>query len=333
MTYEQVQLLKILLDTGSLAKAATILDLQPSTLSKSLSRLEERFGVSLFTRHGKGVGPTPAGAMVLEQAILISNQAKVAFHKIQELKTSDDPIMSVPSKSDAMIVAVANELSDVLIGRIFAQLKERLNIDVGLEVLPGRSIEDGVLGGRLDIGLLCDTVIHGDLDSTVVADEAVVIVFGPSLQSGADGITPRLHALTQLPMLMPSWAHSARHHIEQGAAKSGVKFRVHAEIADFSALKTLLRQGLGYSLLPHCAVQEEIARGALCMIPLQGIGGRTGISVVSRPEMQSDPNIVIVRRELALCLEHAAKSSRGSSISLRPVAREPAPRLGAEGAV
>lgn len=48
-------------DTGSLAKAARELDVVPSAISKSISRLEQGAGVKLLDRSTRKLVPTKAG--------------------------------------------------------------------------------------------------------------------------------------------------------------------------------------------------------------------------------------------------------------------------------
>jgi DNA-binding transcriptional LysR family regulator len=92
--------------------------------------------------------------------------------------------------------------------------------------------------------------------------------------------------------------------------------RVHAEIADFSALKILLRQGLGYAILPHCTVREEAARGMLCTITMRGSGSRVGLSMICRRTAKDRPNIIAAQRELANCLSQVVEVSRSASMRL-----------------
>ena len=71
MTFQQLQYLVEVSRTGSISGAAKNLFLAQSSVSASISNLEEELGFPIFIRSKKGVIPTVQGAEVLEQAAQI----------------------------------------------------------------------------------------------------------------------------------------------------------------------------------------------------------------------------------------------------------------------
>lgn len=71
MTFQQLQYLLEVSRTGSISGAAKNLFLAQSSVSASISNLEEELGFPIFIRSKKGVIPTVQGAEVLEQAAQI----------------------------------------------------------------------------------------------------------------------------------------------------------------------------------------------------------------------------------------------------------------------
>lgn len=70
-------------ETGSFRKAAKLIGVQPSVISRSVRSLEDEIGVSLFHRRFRGAEPTPAGEAilprmrkVLDELRLISSTAR-----------------------------------------------------------------------------------------------------------------------------------------------------------------------------------------------------------------------------------------------------------------
>ena len=74
---QQLQFAIAAADYGSIRQAAELLSIQHSILSRSISQLEHRIGVTVFERSGRGVKPTPAGRSVLWMARLILEQVDV----------------------------------------------------------------------------------------------------------------------------------------------------------------------------------------------------------------------------------------------------------------
>lgn len=57
----------LVVDHGSFRKAATILGVRPSVVSRSIRALEDAIGVSLFQRRSQGAQPTAAGQRILRR--------------------------------------------------------------------------------------------------------------------------------------------------------------------------------------------------------------------------------------------------------------------------
>jgi DNA-binding transcriptional LysR family regulator len=55
-------------ETGNITRAAELENIVASAVSKRLTQLEHDLGVPLLQRQRRGVGPTPAGEMLLEHS-------------------------------------------------------------------------------------------------------------------------------------------------------------------------------------------------------------------------------------------------------------------------
>ena len=83
---KHVETLLALEQHGSISRAATAMGLTQSALTKALRRVEEDLGQALFTRHARGVAPTPAGQVTLEHARIIKNHSVEALNEIDWLR-------------------------------------------------------------------------------------------------------------------------------------------------------------------------------------------------------------------------------------------------------
>ncbi|MCQ0000964.1 helix-turn-helix domain-containing protein [Streptomyces sudanensis] len=61
LQFRHLRQLRVVSETGSLNKAATVLGLPQPALSRQIRRLEELFGGTLFERDQHGTRPTPPG--------------------------------------------------------------------------------------------------------------------------------------------------------------------------------------------------------------------------------------------------------------------------------
>ncbi|MGY4287155.1 DNA-binding transcriptional LysR family regulator [Bradyrhizobium sp. LM2.7] len=74
---QQLQFAIAAVDYGSIRRAAELLSIQHSIVSRAIRQFEHRIGVTVFERSGGGVKPTPAGRSVLRVARLILEQVDV----------------------------------------------------------------------------------------------------------------------------------------------------------------------------------------------------------------------------------------------------------------
>lgn len=70
--------------TGSFSAAARTLGVHQSTVSRQVRDLEDRFGVSLFERHGSGVRATDAGRQLLARMSQVQTLVRTAVSEAQD---------------------------------------------------------------------------------------------------------------------------------------------------------------------------------------------------------------------------------------------------------
>jgi molybdate transport repressor ModE-like protein len=82
----RMQVLRAVVTSGSITAAARNLGYTPSAISQQLSALEREAGTELLERAGRGVRPTPAGALLSEHAETLSAELARAEAALTELK-------------------------------------------------------------------------------------------------------------------------------------------------------------------------------------------------------------------------------------------------------
>jgi LysR family nitrogen assimilation transcriptional regulator len=75
--------------------------------------------------------------------------------------------------------------------------------------------------------------------------------------------------LIGLPLILPSRLHSSRRILEERAFALGMTVNAMMEVDDTSLIRTLLRKGLGFSVLSQGAFENEIDRKELEARPIR----------------------------------------------------------------
>lgn len=83
----QLRYLVAIAEVGHVGRATQRVHISQPALSQQLCKLEQELGVSLFTRHHRGVSPTEAGLVMLEHARRILGQVDEARKAIASLET------------------------------------------------------------------------------------------------------------------------------------------------------------------------------------------------------------------------------------------------------
>ncbi len=127
----------LILETGSLSKAAELLGISHGGLSKSMSTLQSELGIALFQPHGRGIIPTDAGKNLYKRAHEV-------VEKIEALKKPARESLELTHRIGALEVFIGPVLSELPP----ETLEERFEI---LELNPGK-IEVALSENRIDVG-------------------------------------------------------------------------------------------------------------------------------------------------------------------------------------
>ena len=104
----------VVAQTGSVGEAARRLNKTASAVSQQLRRIEQRFGVALFERVGRGLRPSPAGETVLGSLTRLFEEASSLEGLLDELATERVTTLRVAASDylgEALLLPVLRRLA------------------------------------------------------------------------------------------------------------------------------------------------------------------------------------------------------------------------------
>ena len=104
----------VVAQTGSVGEAARRLHKTASAVSQQLRRIEQRFGVALFERVGRGLRPSPAGETVLGSLTRLFDEASSLEGLLDELATERVTTLRVAASDylgEALLLPVLRRLA------------------------------------------------------------------------------------------------------------------------------------------------------------------------------------------------------------------------------
>lgn len=231
-------------ECGSFSAAATMLHIAQPSLSRQIRLLETELRHNLFIRHGRGVLVTEPGRVLVEQAKQILRQVELAREALNRLQ---------PGLSGHLAIGMPSSLVGSVGVPLLAEFRKCLP-GVGVSISDGLSIslQEWLLGGRLDIALVYKPLPSADVTSIFMIDEELLLFSHASLGAPTGPIA--LAAVAGLPLIMPRKPHEIRTLTEREMAVIGCKPRVELEVDSIPAILNFLGPSGQFAILPRYAV-------------------------------------------------------------------------------
>ena len=160
-------------------------------------------------------------------------------------------------------VGVPPSAGIVITGALIETLRDRypdLNITVA-EDLTG-DVQEGLLSGRLDIGILHDGMISRSLHAEQLWREDLFLISHPS-QVGEQETEIAYEDVLSLPLIMPTNKHGLRAMMQEAAFRAGRPLTPVVEADALRVLVDLVTRNVGHTVLPRSSLVQELSTGRL----------------------------------------------------------------------
>ncbi|HEV2672968.1 MAG TPA: LysR family transcriptional regulator [Aliidongia sp.] len=267
ITVTQLQCLAAVVESGGFTAAAASLHLSQSAVSQAVAALEAGLGLPLLVRGKDRAVPTRAGAAAHREALA----ALAALDRLQACGGRGTDLAGARLRIGGVQSATVR-----LLPQWIKPFQARYpKVTVTLHEGTDGEVRDWVLAGAVDLGITSRS--HADLDRQAVAEDEYVVV-----AAAADPLAARrrirLAALDGLPMILSGGGCETM--IEELLAAADSAPDVRFMVRDNTTLAAMVREGLGFTIMPELALPED--RGGLAILRLDPVLHRT-LWCVSRP--------------------------------------------------
>ncbi|NLD08905.1 MAG: LysR family transcriptional regulator, partial [Xanthomonadaceae bacterium] len=200
---------------GSFTKAANFLDVAQPVLSRQIRKLEVDLGQNLLIRDGRGVSLTDSGAVLLEHSRGILHQLERAFEDVTRGQLSGHISMGLPP--------TLARIFSVPMTKDFHELLPDANLVITEKL--SASIEEEIITGKLDMGVLHNPTRSPELDIFMLAKENLFLMAPKELKFKTTKKGVSLEEVSKLPLILPSYPNSYRLLVEMQMAKISAKPR------------------------------------------------------------------------------------------------------------
>lgn len=294
MDVRQLRYFGVIAEFGSMSAAALRLGVAQPSLSQHVKHLEEELGITLLVRSPRGVALTEGGKILLAHAKSILDAVDLAVADVRnhscDLKgtvsfavpSSASNVLSVP-----VCETVQHECPNIMLRT--------------MEAMSGH-VQEWIVQGQVDLGILYDIRRVKHLCTTPLLEEDLFLVVGPESWTGpvgADGIAQESVTLldcADLGLVLPHRTHGLREAIEQFADTRDITLRVPIEMDSLTNMKALVMRGSAYSILARAAIIEELDRRALVAIPIREPVMRRTVYLTRNPSRPATHSVAKVER-------------------------------------
>lgn len=258
MELNQLRTFNLAATEHSFSKAAQILHLTQPAVTQQIKNLEAEMGEALFERLGRALVLTPAGEALLAFAQPLLNLADQALETVRQF-TYERGRLTIGAGSTNTIYRLPTLLQQYHHDCPQVELRIR-NGDS--ELITGLVYENAI-----DLGLI--TTINNNFPSIIRATP----LFKDGIWLVAPPDYPPLMTPTQLAsesLILYRAGSGFRRYLEEQFRNCQFTPKVTMELESIEAIIRLVRSGLGLAFLPEVAVKEEITKGVLKAVKVQG---------------------------------------------------------------
>lgn len=284
---------------GSVGAAAEAMALTQPALSRTLRRLEQHLGVTLFVRHSTGMELTTYGRSLLPHAELLANGLRRAVDEIDQLKGA--------SKGVVRVGILPSLVPDHLPAVLTNVLRKLPGVQLQITEAPNHQLTFALLRGEIDFaiaGVSPDFVEDNIRVNILVEDEMCIVTRDKHPLLSKKEITPA--------DLCPyTWALQEKGGVVwQDFRTMFSRFNLESPTVAVTAnsiqtLKSIIMCGDLLTILPRISIQSEEKSGLLRSIPLREAIWRRQLAIFRRATGPVLPATNLVMAEFRKVLTNA----------------------------
>ncbi len=270
----------------SFTRAAEFLGLSQPTVSLHVQSLEKELGVRLFDREGRSVGLTPAGKVFFpyaQEMVALKEKALLALKKF------------LGSVEGTFVIGASTVPGEYILPKLLPEfVRQYPKTRFKVRVLDSSQVNALVADGVLELGVVGDRNDDDRLEYIPFCRDEVVII-APVDHPGPLRIT--LQELSSLPLVLREPGSGTRRVFERALEERGLSvdaLNVVAEMGSTTAVKEMVKGGVGCGVVYRISVAQELKSGELRQVVVEGLSMPREFALVHRKNRTLSPAIELL---------------------------------------
>ncbi|MBD3670015.1 MAG: LysR family transcriptional regulator [Gammaproteobacteria bacterium] len=253
--------LKAVVERGGVSEAARLLNIGQPAVTKRLRSLDELYQVTLMERVSGRLQLTEAGKLVYQFAVQGLESHQVLAQSLNNLRKGRKTL-----RLEVTLSIGEHFLPEWLVRFTDAHPDYRVESRLAY----GRVIEPHLATGQADLAVMESAPDHPNILVQKWREDELILVCGRDHPVARRG-TIRRDGLRELSYILREKGAAIREHLDEVFTQSDMDdLNVVMEVGSTDAIIDILGRGRHVSFLPNFAVADELERGTLVRIPVEG---------------------------------------------------------------
>ncbi len=257
--FEELRTFVDVAESKNFTKTGKKLNFSQPTISQQVKKVEMFFGnVTLLTRsaNSKQVELTAEGEVVYRRAKEILALLDQTFEEVEACHQGEERLR----------IGASETVGNFLLPRLLEQYAQRWpQVVVEVQIANTRQTCDALAEGRVDIGLIEGRNIHHNFRRVDFFTDRMILVAAPQIAQRVPGFSASL--LGKLPWVTREKGSGTEQYLRAFTESNNILVEHTAICNSNYAIKEMVKQGLGVTVLSQLVVERELASGELVELP------------------------------------------------------------------
>lgn len=265
MNIKQLEVFLAVAGTGSFSKGAAATFITQSTVSQHISALEREYDLPLFDRTGKGALLTEAGKLLAghaERILADMRRAELALYRFKGAEDAELKVGGSNIPADYMIPAALPRLLESLPG-------------LTATVCQGdsRGILDRLLKEEVELCIVGSRFVLKGVDYSPLCQDVICLVTGRD-HPWSRRTSVSVEEIADEPLIFREAGSGTGKSVFEALEQAGMKvssLKIKAVLGSNESIKQAVTGRLGVSFVSEISVRQELERGDLVRVPVEGL--------------------------------------------------------------
>lgn len=259
---------------GTMRAASEKLEVEPSTISRQIARLEKALGIELIERSRRKVMLTEAGKLTVDYYKEIRTSEDTWLANLENLKSA---------RAGSIVIHMGEGLiTDAFLGMLNRFVGAHSNLKLTIRIGGTQEIIHSVLEDEAHFGFIFHITTEPRISIRLSLAQPLQALVAPT-HPFAKRKSVDMQEIAKEPLALPPERFQIRQIIHEAEKEQAVFFDCAFESESFSLLKWFARSKHGVTILNFTHAQEDLQAGRLVAVPINSpVMENTRVSLISR---------------------------------------------------